>query len=245
MLGAAHGGRREGAEPVGRRERAWCKRSRAGRELGVFKRLGQALRTGRGVFGWDLLGEALKRGQGLWWRQGPCCSQSVCDLLNATEGSRPLPPPLFFFSNVLIVPTVGSGRGTRSGGWRLGKGPLLCATGVYMRHECSRCGEGWERQEKSGLGNWSASFQLSASLSFFFFLHSIIAPFLGLSHERRCMCPGPPRKLRDRISQKESVTSRFSSRRLLLLLPRLYRLKCLIISYHSTLHLWLHSFWTI
>lgn len=77
--------------------------------------------------------------------------------------------------------------------------------------------------------------------SFFFFLHSIIAPFLGLSHEGRCMCPGPPRKLGDRISQKESQTFIFSSLQLLLLWPRLYRLKCLIISYHSTVHLWLHS----
>lgn len=29
----------------------WCKRSRAGRELGVLKRLGQALRAGRGSLG--------------------------------------------------------------------------------------------------------------------------------------------------------------------------------------------------
>lgn len=70
------------------------------------------------------------------WRQGSCCSQSVCDLLPTTKGSHSLPPtphpptpppshPFFSFFNVLIVPTVSSGRGTRGGEWRLGKGPLL------------------------------------------------------------------------------------------------------------------------
>lgn len=45
------GGGGRGPELVGRGERAWCKRNRAGRELGVLKRLGQALRTGRGSLG--------------------------------------------------------------------------------------------------------------------------------------------------------------------------------------------------
>lgn len=56
----------------------------------------------------------------------------------------------------------------------------LCALGVYMRHECSRCGEGSERQEKRGRGDCSASFQLSAFFSpFFFFLSVKFSPFSG------------------------------------------------------------------
>lgn len=83
-----------------------------------------------------MLKGALKKGlRALGWRQGSCCSQSVCDLLPTTKGSRSLPPtpqlfffflhPLLLFFNVLIVPTVSSGRGKRGGEWRLGKGPLL------------------------------------------------------------------------------------------------------------------------
>lgn len=81
---------------------------------------------------------------------------------------------------------------------------------------------------------WETVLPHSSSQLFFSFLHSIIAPFLGLSHEGRCMCPGPPRKLADRISRKQSQTSIFSSQQLLLLWPRLYRLKFLITVYLIT-----------
>lgn len=47
-----HGeGEGRGPELVGRGERSWCKRSWAGRELGVLKRPGQALRTVWGSLG--------------------------------------------------------------------------------------------------------------------------------------------------------------------------------------------------
>lgn len=57
----------EGRAPelMGRGERGWCKRSRAGRVLGVQEEAGTGTENRVGVFGWVLLREALKRGQGL------------------------------------------------------------------------------------------------------------------------------------------------------------------------------------
>ena len=73
------------------------------------------------------------------------------------------PPPSPFFFNVLIVPTVSSGRGERGGEWR-----GLSSPSHRGLHECSRCGEGEGEREEDRAGKL---FRLIPALSLFFFKH--------------------------------------------------------------------------
>lgn len=173
-------------ERRGREKGAWVEREREGerentpvRAKGSMQRIVcKGIRTGAGLGAWQRgwsrhevqgrLWEGLACSRGLWrgalrWRQGSCCSQSVCDLLPTTKGSHSLPPTpqlfffclhlprlLFSFFNVLIVPTASSGRGKRGGELR-----GLSSLSHRGLHECSRCGEGeGEREEKRRGPGW-------------------------------------------------------------------------------------------
>lgn len=140
-------GRERGPEVVGKGERApvlakgsvqgiVCKKDQDWRGAGG---LAEGLKQARGYTGWGPLG-------GTWAlhaRGG--FEEGLCDGGRALVAPRvfviycppprdlnpfllllscfSFPPPILFF--VLIAPTVSSGRGTRGGEWRLGKGPLL------------------------------------------------------------------------------------------------------------------------